>query len=210
MLVSITHCFTKITGFIAAWFCFRTKVYYEDRKVQSRHISGPAIVIANHTSVFDYAVLIFVFLWRNLRCMASEIIFQKPILGRYIKLLGGIRVDRNTHHFGFLTQSEQILRRGGVITVFPESRIPQKGEKTPLPFKPSAAYLALCTGVPVIPCYTNGCYFSKKRARVMIGAPIDPQQFADPDLSDKENINRLNDALRQKIIALEELLYEQI
>jgi 1-acyl-sn-glycerol-3-phosphate acyltransferase len=130
------------------------------------------------------------------------------VLGKFLKAVGAIRVDRDTFDFSFMNKSEEILNKGGVVGVFPESRLPKKGEECPLPFKPSAAYLALMTGAKVIPVYTNGSYFCKKRARVIIGTPIDVSEIAESNLSEKEKINLLNDSFRQKIIYLRGLLYE--
>ncbi len=207
MLIKLCQAFTKLTAWPVAALCLRTKVYYEDPKVQKRHISGPAIIICNHTSVFDFAALMFVFFWRTLRCQVAELIFRKQPLGTFIKLLGGIRVDRNSHDFAFLTESEKILRKGGVVEIYPEARIPKPGEARPLEFKPSAAYLALSSGAKVIPVYTNGCYFSKKRARVIIGKPMSAGDYTQEGLSDKENIQLVNQAFREKIIALGDALH---
>ena len=63
------------------------------------------------------------------------------------------------------------------------------------------------TGAKVIPVYTNGSYFQKKRARVVIGAPIDPRAFADPNRTEKENIDLLTREMRQRIIRLGETLH---
>ena len=96
-----------------------------------------------------------------------------------------------------------------MVEIFPESRLPLKGEARPLPFKPSAAYLGLLSGAPMIPVYTNGAYFSKKRARVIIGKPLYARELADDSLSEKENLERISAILREKIISLEKQLYEQ-
>ena len=47
------HWFFKITGFIPQALVFRTKILYEDRRVQSRRIRGRAIIAPNHTAVFE-------------------------------------------------------------------------------------------------------------------------------------------------------------
>ncbi len=209
MLHKLVGGFTKLTAWPVQALVFRTKVYYEDKAVQSRSIKGPAILISNHTSVFDVALMMFVFFSRTLRPLTAELIFQKPVLGPFMRLLGAVRVNRDAHDFSFLTAAEQILRCGGIVEIYPESRLPRPGEERPLPFTPSAAYLALSTGVPVIPVWTDGAYFSKKRARIIIGKPIDPSLVCDGTLSDRESIARLNAELRQKIIDLEALLIEQ-
>lgn len=209
MFISFFNGFTKLTAWPIQKLCFRTKIYYENADIQKRQIKGPAIIVCNHTSVFDYAVLLFVFFWRTLRCQVAELIFRKKPLGLLIRLLGGIRVDRTGHDFTFIHRSADILRRGGVVLVFPESRIPRPEEQTPLEFKPSAAYLALYAGVPVIPVYTNGSYFAKKRARVIIGTPMHLAELCREEFSEKQNIAIANDALRERIIALKEKLDEQ-
>ncbi len=209
MPVRIFNAFVKITGYIPQLICFRTKVYYEDRAAQSRRVKGGAIVVSNHTSVFDYAVYLFVFFGRTLRTVMAEVLFKKQPLGTFLKMMGGIRVDRDANEYGFMGKCEKILRKGGLLCVFPEGRLPKPGEERPLPFKPGAAYLALCCGVPLIPVYTNGSYFKKERARVMIGKPVDPAAFSSPDRSDKENIQAVNEKIREKLLDLEKLLEER-
>ena len=207
MLIDFFNWFVKITAYPVQKLIFRTKVYYQDKNVQSRHIKGAAIVISNHTSVFDYAVYLFVFFTRTLRVQMAEVLFDKKPLGLFLKMLGGIYVNRDVHNFDFINKSEEILRKGGVVGAFPESRIPRGGEQTPLEFKPSTAYLALSADVPVVPAFTNGKYFCRERARVIIGTPMKPSDFFDDKLSDKENIDRFNNALRKKIIELRNELF---
>lgn len=210
MFYCIFNWFAKITGWPVQWICFRKKICYEDKRTQSRRIRGKAIVFTNHHSVFDYPVTMFVFWGRTLRFQMSELVMNKPVLGLLLRMLGGIYVDRNAHDYGYIAKSEKILARGGVVGVAPEGRIPLKGEEKPLPFKPGAAYLALTTDTPLIPMYTDGSYFNlKKRARVVIGTPILPHEVADPALDDKENIRLLTQTMREKIIALGQLLDER-
>ena len=96
-----------------------------------------------------------------------------------------------------------------MVEIFPESRLPLKGEERPLPFKPSAAYIALLSGAPIIPVFSNGAYFTKKRARVIIGKPMYARELYDDSLSEKENLAAISEAMREKIISLEKMLYEQ-
>ncbi len=202
--------FTKITGWPVQKLIFRTRIYCEDSSVQSRKIKGNAIIISNHTSVFDYAAFIFVFFSRTLRYQMAEILFEKKLLGIFLKLLGGIRVDRKSHNFGFLAASENILDKGGVVGIFPESRLPLPGEERPIPFKPSAAYLALNSGAKIIPVYTNGDYFSTRHARVYIGKPFFASDLVEDHLTEKETIDLVSQKMRQRIIDLGNKLNEEI
>ena len=209
MWIKFVNLFTKVTAWPVQKVVFRTKIFYQDKAVQNRKIKGPAIVVSNHTAIWDYAIWLFVFISRTLRFQMAELLFKKPVLGPFLRGLGGILVDRNAYDFSFLDSSVQILEKGGVVGVFPESRIPQPGEHRPLPFKPSAAWLAILSGAPVIPVYTNGVYFSMRRAKVVIGTPFYAADFTDESLSEKENISRVNEVLRARIIELETVLIDQ-
>lgn len=208
-MIRFVNAFVKITGWPAQFIVFRTKVFYQNRRVQSRRIKGPAIIVSNHTSVFDYACMLFVFFWRTLRYQMAELLFDKKFLGPFLKAMGGIYIDRNGSDLGFMTESERILKKGGVLGIFPEGRLPLETETPPIAFKPGAAYLALSTGVKIIPVYTDGKYFSLKRARVVIGEPMDPADYDDRTRSDRENIERLTEALRARVIELKGIIDEE-
>ena len=201
---AIFHWFVKLTGILPFWIACRPKVYYEDKKAQSRRIKGKAIIAPLHTSVWDVATMMMVFFWRNPRCVVAELMFEKnPFLSFFLKSLGSVKVDRNANDFRFLDSCKKILDKNGVVEIYPESRLPRKGEASPLPFKPSTVYLALQSGAPIIPVATNGKLFSKKRTRVMIGKPIDAAALYDKALSEKENVNNITKYLRDKIIELQ-------
>lgn len=203
MWIKIVNFLTKVTAWPVQFACFRTKILYEDRKSQDRNIKGSAILISNHTAVYDYAVMIFVFIGRILRYQMAEVLFDKKPLGLLLKGLGGIRVDRGRYDYSFMARSEEILKNGGVVGVFPEGRLPRPGEERPLPFKPGAAYLAIATNAPIIPVYTNGSYFCRRRAVVVIGKKMYAKDYIDPSLDEKENIKIVSEAMRERICTLE-------
>lgn len=209
-MIAFFNAFTKITGWLVQKLCFRTKIYYEDRKVQGRRIKGPAIIVSNHTSVFDYAVILFVFFSRTLRYQMAEVLFKNKILATFLKMMGGIFIDRKAHDYGFMEKSRRILEKGGVVGIFPEGRLPVKGkdEMIPLEFLPGAAELALEMQVPIIPVYTNGSYFSRKRACVIIGTPVDTAQLVDEKEDYKKNLESISNSLRGRVVELGCMLSE--
>ena len=209
-MIAFFNAFTKITGWVVQKLCFRTKVYYVDKKTQGRRIKGSAIIISNHTSVFDYAVFLFVFWSRTLRYQMAEVLFQKKLMALFLKLMGGIFVDRGSHDFDFMLKCEKILNKGGVVGIFPEGRLPVEGESRPLPFQVGAAQLALMTGAPIIPVYTNGSYFNKKRARVIIGKPFYAADLISEQDDYKTNLQIVTEKMRNNIIELEGSLSEMI
>ena len=211
MLLWLCNWSVKITGFLPQLLVFRTKVHYEDRKVQDRRIRGKAIVVSNHNDLMDFAVLMFVFWRRTLRCAAAELLYRKNLLMTFVlHFVGCVKVDRDNHDFTFLSKLKKILDRGGVVEIYPESRLPDReGDVKPLPFKPSYVYLALESGAPIIPVYNNGKMFARERERVIIGKPIYVEELYDSTLSEKENIDRINQYVREKIIELGKELEKQ-
>jgi 1-acyl-sn-glycerol-3-phosphate acyltransferase len=206
-MIALFHWFVKITGWIPQKLVFRTKVYYEDKTVQSRRIKGKAILASNHTSIFDYAMVMFLFPFRTIRCLAAEVLYGKGFFMRFmLRGLGMLRVDRDTNDFSFIDKSRRILDRGGVIEIYPESRLPKPGEERPLPFKPSAVYLALETDTPIIPVYSTGKLFCKERNRVIIGTPLNLRELADESLTPARNMEILTEKLRGTVIELQQQL----
>lgn len=201
--------FTKLTAWPVWRICFRPKIFYEDKKIQGRKIKGPAIIISNHTSVYDYALFLLIFYGRTLRYQMAEVLFQKKFLGWFLKKMGGIFIDRTHYNFSFVEESIAILEKGGVVGIFPESRLPKKDEVPPLPFKPSAAYIGLESDVPVIPVYTAGGYFGKNRASLIIGKPMYLRDYADKNLNEKENLKKISIIMREKILELRDELQKR-
>ena len=197
--------FVKLTGWLPQKLCFRTEIRCEDRARQGRAIHGPAIIVSNHTSVWDYAAMLFVFPTRTLRYQMAEVLFKKKLLGPFLRLMGGIHIDRASSDMGYMSRSLDILRRGGVVGVFPEGRLPLPGETPPIPFRPGAAFLSITSGAPVIPVWTDGAYFARGRAHVVIGTPMDPAQYVRDDRTEKENIAAYAAAMRDRVIELKEL-----
>ena len=208
--------FVKITGFPLEFFYFHKKVYYEDKKHTSNKIKGGALIVSNHTSVYDYPLIMYTFLRRNIYTLVAEVIYQKnSFMKHFITSMGGIRVDRDAHNFAFISKMVDVLNNGKVGLVFPESRLPLENERDSfLEFKPSYVYLALQCEVPIIPVYTNGMYGklrrkNKERARIVVGKSIHLNDLYDANKSETENIEFINDYIKNKILGLKGYLEEQ-
>lgn len=202
--------FVKITGFIPQIFYFRKKVYYVNKKNQSRRIKGKAIIVSNHKRLFDFTLLMYLFLGRDIYTIIGEQMYRKnKLFSWFLNKIGGIKVERDLYDFSFLGKSIELLNKGKVIEIFPEGRLPLPEEKDLLPFKPSFVYLALETGAPIIPIYTNGCYAQKERARVVIGEQIDVQALYNDALTEKENIDYICNYVASYIKDLGKIINEK-
>ena len=209
MIPFLFNWFVKITGFLAYAVVFRPEYHYEDKTRQSRRIKGASIIVSNHVSIWDVAIVLFAFPFNTLRCAVAELMYRKNfVFTAFLRLFGTIRVDRESQDLSFLEDCEKVLSKGGVIEIYPESRLSKLGEERPLPFKPSAVLLALRSGAPIIPIYHDSTYFNKGKTAVMIGAPIDVREMYDDTLTEKENVKRITEAVRRKVIELGEKLKE--
>ena len=206
--------FIKLTGLPIQYIYYRKKIYYEDPTNQRRKIKGGALIVSNHTSVYDYPLIMYTFLGRNIRTLVAEVMFNKgKFMSRMLTHMGAIRVDRDAYDFSFMSTMVKCLEANQVGLVFPEARIGKPEEKTDglLDFKPSFVYMALEAGVPIIPVYTNGVYGNAKkqkhdRARIVVGKKIRLDELYDHAKSEKENIDYLTDYVREYIKHLGETL----
>ena len=214
---SVLNWFVKITGFPGEIIFYRKKIYYEDKKASNHKIKGSALIVSNHTDIYDYPLMMYTFLGRNLHVLVAEVTYDMNGFMKWLlKGLGAIRVDRNNHDFAFISQTTDLLKKNKVCLIYPESRLPNEEEKgTLLEFKPSYIYSALESGAPIIPVYTNGVYgkqkkLQKDRARVIIGKKIFVRDLYDSNKSEKENIECINDYVKNKILSLKGLLEKKV
>lgn len=182
--------FVKLTGYLPAMLFFKPKVYYM-REQTPRKLPKSCIFMSNHKSLLDFALYLMLYPFRTIEFLMAEVLFRKgKLFSWFLRKLGGIYVNREDYSFEFVEKSLQVLDRGGILGIFPESRLPVKGKAWP--FKPSIAYIALRTDAPIVPVYTDGNYGLFRRTRVMVGDPISLPRY-----EEKER----NTALYQEVTA---------
>lgn len=208
--------FTKLTGLPIQACFFHKKVYYEGFDKTLKKIKGPALIISNHTSVYDFPLIMYTFFSKSIAVLAGENLYKYKALARLLNRMGSIKVDRKNYDFNFLSTMSNRLRQGYIGLIFPESRLhTEQDPKGLLEFKPSYVCIALENNVPIIPVYTNGMYGKKRRenkerARIIIGKPINPILLLDKTKSEKENILNINKIVKQKIEELGIELQQQV
>lgn len=159
--------------------------------VENIPAEGPAIVVFNHRSYFDPTVmgLLFAKAGRNVRGLGKKEVFDVPIIGRLLRGMGGVRVERASGSNEPLAAAAAALRGGEVVMLAPEGTIP----RGPAFFNPElkgrwgAAKLAADTRVPVIPVGLWGTElvwprssklpqlspFHQPAVTATVGAPVD-------------------------------------
>ncbi len=114
-----------------------------------------AIYCANHQSAMDIPIL-FVNLPVQFRFVAKRSLFKMPFLGWHLKRSGHIPVDRERPREALrsLDEAAEKIRAGSSVILFPEGHRSRNGKIGQ--FKSGSFYLAIQSGVPVVPITLNG------------------------------------------------------
>ncbi len=197
--------FVKITGWIPAMLFLKPKVYVSGCGSAHRRLPKPCLLVSNHQSLMDFVLYLVIFPFRSIRFLMAEVLFTKnALLSRLLFRLGGIYVDRTSFDFSFAAEAVEELDRGGSVGIFPQSRLPV-GDKQ-WPFTPSVVHIALNSGAPIVPVYTDGSYGLFKRARVMIVEEIRLCELFDGNKPDSDELDRLTSYLERKVFELRDEL----
>lgn len=200
-LVAFFLGFVKVTGVIPAWIFLKPRVHLAEGA--ERRLPKTCILVSNHISLMDFVLCLLVFPFRTIHFLVAEVLYNRgKLLALFLNWIGCIRVERDTKSFGFVSQALDVLDDGGAVGVFPQARLPLKGQK--FPFTVSTAFIALHTDAPIVPVYTDGNYGLTKRANMVIGAPICLMDYCKDGLSEQDQLAHLTKLLEEKVFALKE------
>ena len=110
---------------------------------------GPALLVANHVSGLDPMMMIAASR-RPVRFIIASEQYHRFGLHWLFRLGGCIPVDRKTRDDSAFQAALQALQRGEVVGLFPQGRIPNRGEP-PLRIRRGVARLASLSQAPVYP-----------------------------------------------------------
>lgn len=202
-LVNLFFGFVKVTGVIPAWLLLKPRVHLAEGA--KRRMPKPCILVSNHISLMDFVLCVLVFPLRTIRFLVAEVLYNRgKLLALFLNLVGSIRVERDAKSFDFVSHALSVLDDGGTVGIFPQARLPLKGQH--FPFTVSTAFIALRTDAPIVPVYTDGNYGLFKRANLVIGAPIHLKALCKEGLNEREQLDYLTKLLEEKVFALKEEL----
>jgi 1-acyl-sn-glycerol-3-phosphate acyltransferase len=116
--------------------------------------SGPYVVTANHLSLVD-PFLVTLAVKQLVQFLAVDELFNESRIRDWLMFyFGSIPVSRIRPPLGAMKQALAVLESGQILGVFPEgARVEYWGER---PIKRGAAWLALATNSPIVPCAVIG------------------------------------------------------
>ncbi len=143
---------------------------------------------------------------RVLRYMGAETYFKIPGLGFFLRAMGGFPVERALTDRAALRISEEVLRNGEPLVVFPEGTRQEGPEVQPL--KEGAVFLAARAGVPIVPIGIGGAerampkgarYIKPTKVALVVGEPIYPPARADGERVKRSVVKSLSQELRETL-----------
>jgi 1-acyl-sn-glycerol-3-phosphate acyltransferase len=147
----------------------------------------PLIFMGNHLSFLDAPLLVTV-LGRPVRFIVKRFVFRIPVLGLGMRFAGYVPLDKEGVGEGrkrIARAAELIRTRGYSFLVYPEGT--RSWEGTLLPFRRGGFFLALETGVPIVPVSIQGTYelmprgakrIRKGRVRIVFHEPVPVAGYA--------------------------------
>ena len=154
---------------------FRLKTFGQEHVPRK----GAAILAANHASFLD-PVFVGLRARRPVRFLVAAEFYRDPRLNALLRALGAIPVGRDAAMIRSFRHIAEVIRRGGLLGIFPEGGITRDGAMKP--FRTGAAVLALQIGVPIVPIHIGGTFDALPRGAnwprfvpitLRIGEPID-------------------------------------
>jgi 1-acyl-sn-glycerol-3-phosphate acyltransferase len=151
-------------------------------------VSRPAVYAANHTSAIDIPV-VYANLPMQFRIMAKVELFRYPFMGWHLSRSGQIPIDEKELNLAGVKKGIKTLKSGMSLVVFPEGGRTKTGQVQK--FLSGAFYIAIKTGVPVVPMAIVGAYEILKmntyvihpgEIKLVIGIPISTEGYSTRDM----------------------------
>ncbi|MBO3085693.1 lysophospholipid acyltransferase family protein [Cellulomonas fengjieae] len=179
-----------------------------DTEVVAAHLvpaEGPVLLAANHTGLVDGPVLLGVSPRPSHMLVKSEM-FWGPV-GSVLRASGQIAVERDGGRSA-LTSALAVLKRGGVVGVFPEGN---RGKGDAANARAGITWLALNAKAPVVPVAVLGTRRTgesvghvpglRRRLAIEFGEPLTIERT--PGMSGRGALQEANEAIR---VALADLV----
>ena len=204
-------------GYFIGWSFFKAFFrLFLDFKVTGRENvpnKGAFLFVSNHVSFFD-PILLGASLYRSLNYMARDTLFKTRWSSETMRTVHAFPVKRGRGDLSAIREALRILRTGRPLVMFPEGT--RAKDKHLRRAKPGAGFIAVRSGVPVIPAYVWGSFealprgwktFRPHPVRVYIGKPVyvkDRAQSTEYRVQGKEVYQCVSDEMMKGVGELKE------
>ena len=168
---------------------------------------GPLIVVGNHFSFMDPALLVGLAPW-PLEFLGGFRLPNAPAIVKFIpEAWGYFKVIRGSASRLALQSAEAVLRQNGVVGVYPEGG---SWAQVLRPARPGTAFLAARTGAPILPIGSDGLHDlfpalrqgRRGRITVRVGEPFGPYHVPERGAARRERLEQIGEDIMRHIAAL--------
>lgn len=164
-----------VKGFLRTLYkiVFRMEITGEENKTKAGENSG-FIICANHVNFLD-AVAVVVFSKEKIRFIGKYDLARIGIIRWLAHLFDVIPIKRNTQDLEAMKRCLKALKNGEILGIFPEGT--RKGMQKKQKVKNGAAFMAIRSGVPVVPVGISGSFKPFGKVRIAYGEPLDMSKY---------------------------------
>lgn len=169
--------------------------------------STPLLMAGNHFSMVDIAAFIRVAPYPA-EFIGGAIFVNAPRFLAFLpRMWGYLPVFRGTGSSFALQEAEKVLRRNGMLAIFPEGGSHGRMLRPP---RPGTAFLATRTGARIIPIGLIGmdevfeklAAFKRPKIKIVVGEPFGPYEVDSKGKERRKELDQIGDEIMRRIAAL--------
>lgn len=173
---------------------------------KNKFSEGKGIYVCNHYTLLDPVPFVTELFEDDFNALMKEESTHIPVLGKILLKIGTIPVKREEADIHAVKKCLQVLRSDCPLIVFPEGTRNKTGSSTMLEFKDGVSMFALKTKSPIIPMVYDRPIKTFRKRYLMIGEPIDIEEFASENPRDARS--KVTELLRLRMEQLQAELEE--
>lgn len=186
----------RILLFLLGPIFFPVKYHHKQRV---NGMDAPFILFSNHVSLFDPLVLPLPIKRYEVRFMGKRELASNPILAFLVKKLHMIAVSRHMTDMGAMRATNDVLKKGHVLAMFPEgTRKPP--EELMQDVESGVSLIALRNKVPLMPVYIHGKPRPLKRVHIYYLPELDYSRLQERGLG-RDVVDELTQLMSDTILA---------
>lgn len=194
--------FVKLTAIVPVFLYVRHKTICVGEK-KPHKVKGGALIVSNHFSFVDPITVHCVFWRRRLRILATKDLYTTKLKRFFFDHMQCIIVDKENFSMRSLHAVCDTLKKGKLVTIFPEGGVNRSDSHEINSFKSGAVLMAFQSNVPVIPV----CIIKRKhwynRQVVVLGDPVNIRDICG-NKPTVEDLKKASEYLREQEVALME------
>jgi len=175
-------------------FFFRIIFPYSIIHKERTNDAYPCIIICNHLSNAD-SFMVGTCFKKKIYFLCKREWFKNKFIGGFLRLIGGIPIDRESTDLGAIKESFKTLKNGDSLGIFPEGTR-NKTDRELLDLKGGVGMIAMRAKVQIIPLFIYKKAKAFRKNYIYVGEKFSLEEFyGKKDVGDKAT-----EVIREKLL----------